>query len=168
MLSLAAKKPLNRVGARLTWNNEVPRVIAVSYDHSSLHRGRKWSLAVQRRAMSVMAMDGGRCQLAENERISIGAVPHVVVVVRFGKMWRRAVRGDRGVATVLVWWGGLLDSWSLHWDDSWTFSEIMPAVIPARARRTVTVCHLGVTEGVGAVVEAADHGAGALTTSPGS
>lgn len=58
---------------------------------------------MQHRAMRVVTVDGGGCQLAENERISIGAVPHVVVVVRFGEMWRRAVRGDRGVATVLVW-----------------------------------------------------------------
>lgn len=160
-LSLTAVHALHRVGTHLTWDQEVPRVIAVSYYHLPLDRGGTWGSVLQHGTMGV---DGSGCQLAENERIRIGAVPHVVVVVWFGEMGRRAVRGDRGVATVVVRLGRRRHIGSVRRDNSRTFAEAMPAVVPTRARVTVAVCHLGVTEGAGAVVEAADHRAGALAT----
>lgn len=91
------------VGPGLTWNHEVPCVTAICYYHSSLHWGRTRGLGVELGADWVRVVDGGGRQLAENERVGIRAVPHVVVVVQFGQMWRCAVRGDRGVAAVLVW-----------------------------------------------------------------
>lgn len=143
-------------------------MVAIGDDGFALSGGGAWGVATKPGALQLLDGSGG--QLAEEERIGVGAVPHVVVVVRFGQMGRRAVGGDGGVAAVLVRRVGRRGGQRgrSQREHSWAFTEVMAAIVPARALLAVAVRHLDLAQRAGARVKAADDRAGALAARPGA